>query len=91
MITGVVNYQKLYNDIKNQVENDFSIKLENNNVHKLNLTNSLDYRKVTSFLTTANMPWHCYENKQTTVKNLHYTCDPVSIITDLKKQGFEIQ
>lgn len=94
MVSGITDYYKFVTQIKECAKDDFSIKLINNGIHKLNTKNSNDYRIITEKLNKLNISWYSYENKQSRpirvmVKNLHRSCDPELIVSDLKAQGFK--
>ena len=48
MISEVNDYKALYQIIQNEVNENFNIKLLNNNIYKVNVNNSDEYRAVTS-------------------------------------------
>ena len=95
MISGVSEYHKLHSTIKAMAKTEFSIKLTNNGIFKINTKDANDYRMITQKLNQEAMSWYTYEDKQTRpirvmLKNLHSSCNTDSIVSDLKEQGFKI-
>lgn len=87
-------YQNILTMLKENVKKDFLLKLIDKDSYKINLFDSLDYRKITNILNKSQSAWHSYENKQTReirvmIKDLHYSCDPSDIVTDLVRQGYK--
>ena len=94
MITGVEDYKALYSLIKNHTKLDFNIKLLNNNIYKINVLNSDDYRTVTAALNIEKTSWYSYENKQSrpikiVIKNLHHSWSSEDIVSYLQAQNLK--
>ena len=94
MVSSVSDYQEFYKLVQNKAKSEFTIKLLNNGVYKVNVLNSDDYRSLTKSLNTAEIAWYSYENAQerpikVVIKNLHHSWDPAEIIADLKRQNLK--
>ena len=94
MVTGVENYKELYELLKTQAKNEFLVKLLNNNIYKVNVTNSDDYRGITGALNKTKTSWYSYENKQNRpirviIKNLHHTWSSDDIVRYLQDQNIK--
>lgn len=94
MVSIVTPFNDLYNLIKENIQQSFTITLMKN-FHKINVFGSDDYRNITKTLNNSKIPWHSYEDKQNRpfrvlAKNLHHSFDPLEIISDLKNQGLNI-
>lgn len=95
MISGMKDYNVLYKTVGEHVQSEFTIKLLNTEVYKINTSNSTDYRNLTAFLSTSKAIWYTYQDKQSRpirviVKDLHHSCLAVDIVDDLKRKGFKI-
>lgn len=95
MISGVNDFLKFHQDIKEIVKDSFLVKMLSSETYKVNTFNSEDYRKLTKHLSESGTSWHSYENKGTRpikvmVKNLHHSCDINLIIHDLQQQGYKV-
>lgn len=95
IVSAVENFGELRNIIKPKAVKGFIAKQINKHSQKISTFEVNDYREVTKALNEANIPWHSFENKherpiRVIAKNLHHTCDPIEIISDLKAQGFKI-
>ena len=94
MISEVNDYKALYQIIQNEVNENFNIKLLNNNIYKVNVNNSDEYRAVTSALNNGKVSWYSYENKQSrpikvVVKNLHHSWSNEEIVSHLQNRNFK--
>ena len=94
MVTSVEDYKALYSLIKNETKSDFNVKLLNNNIYKINVINSDDYRAVTAALNIGKISWYSYENKQSrpikvVVKNLHHSWSSEDIVMNLQEQNLK--
>lgn len=94
MVTEVKNCKELNNNIRQVTKSDFTIKLLNNGVNKINVTNADDYRAVTKMLNNSNISWYSFENKQSRpiriiIKNLHHEWSAEEITADLQKQNLK--
>lgn len=94
MMTGVTDFKKIHEILKNKIKGEYSLKLSNNNVYKLNTREVEDYRNTTKILNENNIPWYSFENKQTSqirvmIKGLHHSCNPELIVEDLQLQNFK--
>nr|AMS38374.1 hypothetical protein [Bactrocera tryoni] len=81
--------------INADVKKSYTLKLTGPSSCKINLSDSSDYRILTRKLNESKIPWYSYEDKQSRdirvmVKDLHHSCEPESIVTDLQKQGFKV-
>lgn len=96
VVDSIVNYEELYNLIKEKVNTDnFIMKLLNNNSIKINPKTGEDHRTISKILNESQKQWFSYENKQerplrVMVKKLHHTCMPENIVSHLSKRGFKI-
>ena len=54
MVTEVKNYKVFNNNIRQLTKSDFTVKLLNNGVNKINVTNADDYRAATEMLNNNN-------------------------------------
>ncbi|XP_075151150.1 uncharacterized protein LOC142225262 [Haematobia irritans] len=95
IVSSMENFGALRNVIKSKAANGFITKQIDKQSQKISTFEANDYREVTKALNEAKIQWHSYENKhdrpiRVIAKNLHHTCDPIDIITDLKEQGFNI-
>jgi len=87
-----------YSEVKRTLEAQkvrFTANLMNNNQIKINVDNEHEHRDLTKTMNAANWQWHTYENKQTRpirimVRNLHPSCKPEEIKTELTNRGFQI-
>lgn len=89
------SFNELHTSIKLVAKGDFTIKILNENIFKISTFSGEDYREITKSLNEKQADWHSYEDKQirpirVVAKNLHHSCDPEEIISDLKQQGFKI-
>lgn len=94
-IVGVTNYSDIQSVMNNTTEQEFKITALNNNVWKINTSNSNAYRNLTMKLNTEKHQWYTYENKndrpiKVMARGLHPTCEIKSIIEDLENKGFKI-
>lgn len=96
MVERINSYEELYDIITKQVSaNQFQVKLISENSAKINAIDSDSYRTIAKILTTENLTYHTYENKQSRpirvmIKDLHHTCKSETIISNLKEQGFNV-
>lgn len=95
MISGIKEYNLLHQTVRSLAKKEFSIKLLNNDVYKINASDSTDYRNITAKLSANKSTWYTYQDKQTRpinvmARNLHHSCPPTEIVDDLKQQGFKI-
>lgn len=94
MVSGECEYQKIFSIAKNEAKKEFTVKLLNNNIFKINTADPDDYRNITKIFSNQKLSWYTYENKQSRpikvmAKNLHHTNDPKAIISDLQEKGFK--
>lgn len=93
VVSNVQNYQEIKQKL--QAKNlNYNATLLNNNQVKINVNSATDYRELTKEMTDSKQQWHSYENKQerpirVMVRNLHPSCDPKEILTELKEKGFK--
>lgn len=95
VVSGITDFSQLNNLIKQKTKSEYSMKIINKNIYKINAHDSNDYREITKALNDEKIAWHTYEDKQNRpirviAKNLHNSCEPNDIISDLKRQGFQI-
>ena len=93
MISDISDYKSFYELIQKVVKSNFIIKLLNNEVYKINVFDSDEYRAVTKLLNAEKMNWYSFENKQTrpikvVIKNLHHSWSSRDIVENLKAQNF---
>ena len=93
MVSGITDYEKFYVNITQGVKTEFSIKIMNNEIYKINVVSANDYRAKS--LNNSNIPCYSYENKQSRpikiiIKNLHHAWSPAEIMSDLNKQQFKV-
>ncbi|KAK9882751.1 hypothetical protein WA026_016639 [Henosepilachna vigintioctopunctata] len=72
----------------------FQIKLISDDNIKFNVSDSENYRKLTSKLKENGRSWHSYENKlnrsiKRIAKRLHHACDAKEIIRDLQERNYK--
>ena len=89
MVTEVIKYS-----IITLTKLDFTVKLQNNGVNKINVTNADDYRAVTKMLNNSDISWYRYENKQSRpiriiIKNMDHDWSTEEITADLQKQNLK--
>lgn len=94
-VSGVSEYHKLQEIIKNTVEQECKITALNNNAWKINTPDPNSYRALAAKLNEKNFQWHTYENKnerpiKVMARGLHSSCDRNDIIKDLKSKGFNV-
>lgn len=94
-MVNIKDDRKLH-EIIAEITNEFKIIALNNDVFKVNLSNIENYRKLTKKLKDDNMEWYTYESKQlrpikVMARGLHPTCQPQSIIEDLKSKNLLIE
>lgn len=94
ILSNVKNYNEFKQILQTQDFN-FKTNLMNNEQLKVNVESEQDYRKLTKLMNDNKLDWHTYENKQTRpirvmARDLHPSCDPEDIKTDLLNKGFKI-
>lgn len=95
-VQGVQDYQSFYDSIASTQGDTFTIKMMSGDSVKINATNEDAYREITKLLTSNNLLWHTYENKQARpirvmAKKLHHTYQPERIVEYLKNKGYKIE
>lgn len=95
MVSGITDYKSFYEYIKNEAKSEFTVKILNNDVYKVNATTSDDYRVITKNLNSQEISWYSYENKhlrpiKVVVKNLHHSWSSNEIVSDLKRQHLKV-
>lgn len=95
IVEKVNSYEKMYSVITKEINaSKFQVKLISENSAKINAVDPESFRAVITVLEKENYTFHTYENKQSRpirvmIKELHHTCNPESIINNLREQGFE--
>lgn len=95
IVDSIKNYEEFYDKINETIPTEkFNTKLMNGNSIKINTDDSETYREITSILVKGSHTWHSYENKQNRpirvmALNLHQSCKPDRIISDLQKKGYK--
>lgn len=96
VVSNITDIKKLKTTMeKNELKN-YRAGLINNNQIKINVDNDLEYRNLTRALKKDEYEWHTYEHKQhrplrVMARNLHPSCDPEDIKSELTERGFKIK
>lgn len=90
IINNITNMSEFNNQIKNNITNQFTTKVINNNL-KLMFSTISNFRKAVKFLITSKIQFHTYKdpaNKKFSVvfKNIHPSISQEEIYQDLKEQ-----
>lgn len=94
IVDQITNFNNLHEQLSNQITG-YQIKIINNAVIKINVTDGDSYRLVAKMLEEKGLSWHTYENKQNrpikvVANKLHHSCKPDKIVEELSKKGFKI-
>ena len=89
MISDISDYKSFYELIQKVVKSNFIIKLLNNEVYKINVFDSDEYRAVTKLLNAEKMNWYSFENKQTRPIKvvIHHSWSSRDVVENLKAQN----
>ena len=96
MVDGIKVYNEFYDKLTEHVPaSKLHTKLMKGGSIKVNVADGEVYRMVTNILVEGKYAWHSYEDKHTTplrvmAKNLHHSCNPGRIVSDLKERGFKV-
>lgn len=94
ILSNVDDYNKV-KEIMLQANLKYRASIMNNKQLKINVETDQEYREVTKVMNTNKLDWHTYENKQSRpirvmARDLHPSCDPEEVKTDLLDKGFKI-
>lgn len=92
-VVGVTSYEGIKNILKSANVQNVTITSLNNNVWKINTSDSTGYRNLSATLNSMKFEWYTYENKterpnKVIIRGLHHTCTKEDIIEDLQNKGF---
>lgn len=94
-ILGVNNHSEIQAIMKVVTDQDYKITAMNNDVWKVNTTNSVAYRNLTMKLNIDKYQWYTFENKndrhiKVMARGLHPSCSVDDIVDELTHKGFKI-
>lgn len=94
-VVGIKDFQVVRNLIKSAINSEWKVTALNNNVWKINVTDSDAYRAVTGKLNAEKFQWYSFENKhdrpiKVVARGLHHSCPHEDITEDLRSKGFKI-
>lgn len=94
-VIGITEFAEVRTMMKAVTDKSYSITSLNNDVWKLNTTDSDSYRNLTKKLNEEKIQWYTYEDKHNRpikimVRGLHPTCSSEEIKLDLEENGFNI-
>lgn len=94
-VTGLTDYNRLHSLLKSIAGKDHKVTTLNNNVWKINVSDSDTYRSLAQKLNTEKIQWYSYENKnerpiRVMARGLHASCTIEDVQEDLRNRGYQI-
>ena len=96
MVDGIKVYDEFYDKITQHIPPcKFNTGLMKGGSINVNVADGEVHRMMTDILQEGRCAWHSYEDRHTRpirviARNLHHSCNPGSIVTDLHARGYKI-